>query len=282
MAGRTLADFTAPYEGELLLFASQFADGNRIKNAKYAHCTFAHISFKGVELTNSSFLNCVFVGCYFRDAMFSASHFVGCRFIDCNFKDVKLRASDFRYAQFRGCYLPSPELLLSAPGEPNLQMTLFAELSRAADSLGDQGEAREYKLASIRATNAHLRAAVKAKNSWYEAHYPLGRRIDAMGTLGWHTLNRVLWKHGESAWRLLIIATVVALVLFPLAFKVAVDLPFGEAVWLSLSNFLSLDRLSSAQTTTTTARILSTLEGLSGVLFAGMYVTLLLKALLRR
>jgi len=281
-AGRNPADFVPPYQGKLVLVASQLADGSQIKDGRYAHSTFAHMSFKDCTFVNSDFLNCVFVDCYFRDAELRGSSFVGCRFLDCNFKDVKLSACDFRYAQFRGCYLPSNELLLSTPGQPNLQMTLYAELSRAAESLGDQAEARKYKLEGIKATNRHLRAAVKAENSWYKDHYPFGRRLEALGTLGWHTLNKLLWKHGESAWRLLQVGAVVTLLLFPIAFQMAGPFDYVDAMWLSLSNFLSVDRLSPVETVDGAAQVLSTLEGLAGILFAGMYVTLLLKALLRR
>ncbi|MFI5693178.1 pentapeptide repeat-containing protein [Kribbella sp. NPDC051586] len=281
-AGLKLAEFEAPYRDEAVLIAHERANRLEVKGAEYAHSTFANMSFKDAKLVNSSFLNCVFVDCYFRGTELRSTKFVGCQFVDCSFSKVRLSACDFRYVRFRGCHLPFAEIEQNAPPEPNLRMALYGELSRAAESTGDQAESRRYKLAGISATNQHLWAAVKAENSYYQEHFPLNRRVQAAGTLFWHYLNRVLWQHGESALQLFIVGCIGTLLLFPALLKWFGGLGFGDAFWLSLSNFLSIDRLSAVENVTGGARVLSTLEGLSGVLFAGMYVTLLLKALLRR
>ena len=106
----------------------------------------------------------------------------------------------------------------------------------------------------------------------------------------WHHLNRILWQHGESAWRLLINAVILVICLFPILFlftKSGLVTPNGrtglvDVMWLSISNFTLLDRVSNVKLVSSISRGLATAEGLLGVIFAGMYVTLLVEALLRR
>lgn len=49
-----------------------------------------------------------------------------------------------------------------------------------------------------------------------------------------------------------------------------------------MSNFILLDKLSSVPEASTYIRAVSAFEALSGIIFAGLFVTLVVKALLRR
>lgn len=250
----------------------------------FSHSTFVNVSFLNTAVKDSQFLDCTFIHCYFRGAKFEGSSFVGCKFIDSNFHKAKVSGCNFRYATFQRSVVPYSELRFSAPSEPNLRQQLFADLSRAALGVGDDDNARRYRIAAIEARNEHLWAAVKNESTWYKEHFPLERRIGAVLELLWHFINKFLWRHGESTPRLIVAALVVSLVVFPslFAIKRPSDVSLGDLVWLSLSNVLSLDRLSMIESTTLYFRILSAVEGLVGIVFAGLIVTLILKALLRR
>ena len=144
------------------------------------------------------------------------------------------------------------------------------DLSRAALEVGDEDNARRYRLGAIEAQNVHLWAAVKHESNWYTEHFPWDRRAGAGLQLGWHFINRVLWRHGESTLRLLAAALVVSLAVFPALFAIRppAGASFGDLVWLSLSNVLSLDRLSAIESPTGYVRVLSAVEGLIGIAFA--------------
>jgi hypothetical protein len=247
-----------------------------------------NISFLNAQLVSAKFVDCIFVECYFRKSQLRDSTFIGCRFIDCNFDFADLSSCDFRYSKFRGSVLAYDELRYSAPSEPNLRRDLFFDLSRAASALGNDNEARSYRLAAIDAANENLRGAVLAKSAYYKEHYPLDRRAGAFLTLVWHQLNRWLWRHGESAWRLLSVALLAAFGLFPLLLFLGrggtgrAHVDYGDAIWMSVSNFLSVDRVSDLPADSAYLQAASAAEGLLGVVFAGLYVTLVVKALLRR
>lgn len=255
-----------------------------VRERKFSHSTFVNVSFLNTAVGSTEFLDCTFIQCYFRGAQLEGSSFVGCKFIDSTFHKAKVSTCNFRYATFRRSVIPYSELQFSAPPEPNLRHALFTDLSRAALEVGDEDNARRYRLAAIEAQNEHLRAAVKHKSKWYTEHFPWDRRIGAALELVWHFINKLLWRHGESAPRLLASGLVVSLLVFPVLFAIRppAGASWGDLVWLSLSNILSLDRLSEIESTTGYVRALSAVEGLVGIAFAGLIVTLILKALLRR
>lgn len=285
MAGRTLSKLgDVPQGGEDLVIASERFDGQEVSSKSISHSTFVNVSFYGSEVVGNAFLDCTFVQCYFRDTAFKNSSFVGCRFVDCNFHKAKFSDADFRYAHFRRSVLDYSELRFSAPPEPNLRRDLFLELSRSALETGDEDNARRYRLGAIEAQNEHLWAAVKHESAWYRTHYPLERRIAAGFQLAWHFINKVLWRHGESTLRLLACALVFAFLVFP-ALMLADRSPgtsFGDLIWLSVSNFVSVDRLSTIPPDSTYLLVVCAIEGLVGIAFAGLVVTLILKAFLRR
>jgi uncharacterized protein YjbI with pentapeptide repeats len=273
-----------------MLFGGELCDGKLILGAKYSNSTFANISFLQAKLRHGTFRNCVFVECYFRRTDIRNSSFIGCKFINCNFGHVIIRDCDFRYAEFRGTAPAFSEITHSAPQQANLKHELFDALSRASEDMGNRIDARRYRLAGIEALNKHLSAAVRAESTWYAEHFDVLGRIGAALTLLWHRFNRLLWGHGESAWRLLTSAALAVLAIFPvlfLIFRSGLEVEGAEPkgadfIWLSTSNFLLLDRLSDVTLTSGPTHTVAAVEAIAGVVFAGMFVTLLIRALLRR
>lgn len=286
IAGRALTKWAdvGLEASDVVIASERLEEHGEISGRKFTHSTFANVSFLDTDVVNSEFLDCTFIQCYFRDTRFEGSSFVGCKFIDSNFHKAKVSTCNFRYATFRRSVIPYSELQFSGPPEPNLRHELFTELSRAALEVGDDDNARRYRLGAIEAQNVHLWAAVKHDSDWYAGHFPWDRRTAAGLQLGWHFINRILWRHGESTVRLLAVALVVSVAVFPALFAIRppAGASPGDLVWLSLSNVLSMDRLSTVAVATGYVRVLSAVEGLIGIAFAGLIVTLILKALLRR
>lgn len=70
---------------------------------RFAHCTFANVSFKEASIANSRFEDCTFLSRYFRKTELRSVAFVGCRFDACDFPKVRISSCDFKYSQFISC-----------------------------------------------------------------------------------------------------------------------------------------------------------------------------------
>lgn len=287
-AGRRIATLKEPWRGNHATYASIELDDIKVQQGEYSHCSFINVGFLGARLESCRFRQCIFVNCYFRKATLSSSAFVGCTFIDCNFNGTKVDGRcDFRYVRLRGCFLPYAEFELAMPSEPNLKEKLAQENSVAAAHLGNVAEARLYRLLALEARRQHLERAVKAESAYYATHFDTIGRIVSAFQLAWFYLNRILWKHGESAARLVWVSLIMVLAVSPMMLALFGGLPKTETswsalIWLSVSAFLSIDRLSSTIPTTAPGRTIVAIDAALGVIFIGLYLSVLVKALLRR
>ena len=173
------------------------------------------------------------------------SSFIGCRFVDCNFDRIRVFASDFSYSIFRGCFISIDELLHNLPSQPNVRQLLTHNLFVESRKLGLSLEARKYRLQAIAASEAHLKAAIRADSQWYRDHFDVPARLLACGKLAISTLNGLLWGYGENAWRLFINVLALSLIVFPVCYYAGSTLEklpsadsatvgFLECVWFSL------------------------------------------------
>ena len=291
LVGRATGDWPeASVPAQDLLFAAIRKDGESLKGLVFAHCTFANVSFKDVELNHCRFINCAFLNCYFRKTQLVGSSFVGCKFISCEFPKARIQSCDFKYSRFDSCALTFDELEHSLPREPNLREALCHELAIASDILGIYRDARKYRLKAIEARQEHLKAAVLSQSEWYESHYPGVRRVRAL--LAWvgHSLNGVIWGHGEKWQVLLRNLVILALGIFPLllwlsrpGLSVGGDVPgIGELIWLSVTTMIPVSGLSAVEVTSLQARVILVTEGFVGIVTAGLFVALLVRGILRR
>lgn len=216
--GRKVEELRSPWRLKNAAFSSKRVDGETIDGGEFEHCTFANVSFLRSKIERSHFLNCTFIDCYFRRAKLQNSTFVGCRFIDCNFDRIEIVASGFSYSIFRGCFISIDELLHNLPSQPNVRKTLTHNLFVESRKLGFSVEARRYRLQSIAAQEAHLRAAIKADSQWYRDHFDGPARLLACGRLAVSVLNGLFWGYGENAWRLLGNVLALSLFVFPIGY----------------------------------------------------------------
>jgi len=292
LLGREICRY--PCDGDPIedrLFVAQRLDDSEVVSRHFHHCTFANLSLKDVELRDCEFIDCAFVSCYFRRTQIRDCRFVGSKFHGCQFPKVSVQTCDFKYATFDGCVIPFSEMEYNLPSEPNLRQELTAVLAHASEMLGLSSEARSYRLQSIRAQESHLLAGYRASSSWYRGHYPGIRRFGALMKLLASKANGLLWGYGERWTVLLRNLILLTFVFFPSMLWVtreglrvpgASHVGIADIMWLSVSTILPVDGTTDVVATSGLTRTLLTLEVCCGLLIAGLFVTFLFKAIVRR
>jgi hypothetical protein len=284
-----------------LIFAGQRCDSVELDQRVFRNCTFANISFKGATIKNCRFENCAFLACYFRRTTLKDSKFSASKFFDCSFPNTAVHTCVFDHVSFRGCFVEPDELNHSLPQAPNLRYALTANLAREAEALGHARDARTFRLWSIEARHKDLYAAWMHQDSWYRVHYPGVRRATAFFEWLKSQLNGIVWGHGERLLALVRSVLVTTFLLFPFVFVlersafcrdavgtcVSLDsAPILEAVpdalFLSLDNMLPVAGISTLRPVNAWGRSFVALEVLIGVIFAGLIVVYIFRAVVRR
>jgi hypothetical protein len=273
------------------LFVAQRLDDTTMVDRRFYHCTFANISFKDVELKKCEFLDCAFLNCYFRRSQMHDCKFVGCKFYGCEFPKISVQACDFKYSRFSGCVIPYAEMEHNLPSEPNLREELTGILAHASEMLGLTKEARGYRLQSIYARENHLWAAVRAASSWYKDHYPGMRRFGALFMFLVSKANGILWGYGERWVVLLRNLLLMTFGFFPLLlwiFRKGLQssgqsyIGIGDILWLSLGTMLPVNGITEVVATSALTRTILAAEVFCGIVIAGLFVTFLFRAVVRR
>lgn len=288
LVGRAKGDWPeASAPAQDLLFAATRKDEEVLEGIEFAHCTFANVSFKRALLKQCRFVDCAFLNCYFRKSEMIGSSFVGCKFIGCEFPKTTIQSCDFKYSRFENCALPFDELDHSLPREPNLREALCHELALSSERLGAYRDARRYRLKAIEAHQQHLKAAVLSQSEWYESHYPGLRKVRAFIALVAHWTNGFIWGHGEKWWILLRNLIVLAFAAFPALLwflrsgirDVDGMVGVGDLMWLSVTTLIPVDGGSTLQAVSLAVRLTLVSEAFVGVVAAGLFVSLLVRAL---
>ena len=288
--GRVVGKLTEPYKGEDFTYGGQRLDGLKILDADYKHCTFANHSFLEAKIQNGLFLNCVFIGCYFRRAELKNTRFMGCRFIDCNFSHISLKSCDYRFSVFHGCQLPFKEFVHCFPSEHNLREELTRNLAIESSNLGLSREARNYRMAEIRAHEKHLLAAVKGDSNWYREHYDFLRRVEALVQYMLSHLNGLLWGYGERAWVLVRNLLFISIIIFPIIFYLlrdeldhASDKAPGimEIVYFSFENVIPAGVTSNVVAVGNAARFFAGIESFLGTVAIALFAAYIFRRLRR-
>lgn len=291
LVGRKTGDWPAAASpARDLLFAAVRKDGETLEGVEFEHCTFANVSFKEVELRQCSFIDCAFLDCYFRKTRIVGTSFIGCKFLSCDFPKTTIQSCDFKYSRFEDCSIPFDELEHSLPREPNLREDLARGLAISSDALGLLRDGRRYRLAAIRATEEHLRAAVLSNSEWYSSHYRGLRKLAALVQLIASKANGAVWGHGEKWFVLMRNLLVLALVVFPTALwfsqgglaRPSGSIGIGDLVWLSVTTIIPVNGVNSVAVTGFATRSILTVEAFLGVVIAGLFITLLVRAMLKR
>jgi hypothetical protein len=294
--GRTPTSLDRALDADDALFAATRADKWKFSHKVYRHCTFANVSFLEATLENCTFLNCAFVDCYFRKTTINSSVFTGCKFEDCIFTELRLVDSTFTFPTFRGCFIEYRDFVAQLPDDPGFRFKIADELAREAELLGQSSDARLYRLAGASAFEGHLRNIALASGSrYYREHFELGQRIDSLFGFLRRKLNRFLWGYGERGWVLTRSFLVVAVVVFPMLFWLLTrthlsintgvrsePLDLVDYILFSFDNLLNRPGFSAVSFSGTTAQVLVGLEVLVGLLFIGLFISLIFNWMRRR
>jgi len=291
--GRSQANLDPNQDGTDLLFAATRADGWTFSARAYEHCTFANVSFKDAMLTDCEFFNCAFLDCYFRNTSVKNSAFTACKFEDCIFADLKFVQTTFTFPTFRRCFISFKDVKGQLPSDPGLRLKMADELAREAAASGAAADAREFRLAAAEAYEGHLRnIALAVGGDYYRKHFELQDRVNAVGSYVWRKINRALWGYGERGSVLGRSFLVVGAFIFPVAFwlffrdslKLQDGSPLGFVDYelFSFDNLLNRTGFSNVVFRGTGAKTFVGLEVLVGLVFIGLFISLILNWMRRR
>jgi uncharacterized protein YjbI with pentapeptide repeats len=291
--GRAATPLNQGIDASDALFAATLADGWTFEGRAYEHCTFANVSFKDATLANCTFLNCAFLDCYFRGTKFSGSSFTGCKFEDSTFVDASFIEVEFSFPVFRGCFIPFKEVGEQLPDDPGMRFKMADELAREAAASGAARDARRYRLASAKAYDSHqANIALAVGSDYYRQRFERKDRAGAAGQYISRRINRALWGYGERGGILARSFLVVGAAIFPALFwlfardslKLPEDRPLGWVNYelFSFDNLLNRAGFSHVVFVGTTAEIMVGVEVLVGLLFIGLFISLIFNWMRRR
>jgi hypothetical protein len=273
------------------LYAAQRLDEATVSGQVFEHCTFANIGFKSAHLRRCKFLNCAFIDCYFRHTSIENCNFTGCKFVDCNFLEPNLVDNTFKFIEFRGCFIPFEYFGDCLPLDPGLRHGLADELVREAGAAGALGDARRYRLLGEKAFEKHQwNLAWASGGEYYEKHRPPLDRARAVLKWCGRKFNRWLWGYGERG-VILARSFLATALIFAVALRVFVStelshgghqLSTSEYILLSLDNLLAGTGFSQVSVSGAAARWLVGGEVFVGLMFIGLFVTLVFNWIRRR
>lgn len=269
------------------LFVNQRFDDQNLAGARFFQCTFANVSFKSAQLSNCQFSACVFEGCYFRETELKECHFPASRFINCEFPHTRIFSCGFGKTRFHRSAPAFSTIEASLPGEHNLCRDICENIASEATTLGQEREARRYRLRAIKEHEKALRSGYRWSDDYSKSHFPTDlERLKAFLELCLSRTSRRLWGHGEYIRRLLINLFLLAFLVGPILLYLARShlhggSSVGDCIALSVASVLN-DSGSSGVSTSGVALWISLALSASGLLFLGLFVTYLFRAVTRR
>jgi hypothetical protein len=288
----TTGIFVCTQRGSDSLFAATLANDWKFSHAIYKNCTFANVSFLLATLDNCMFENCAFLDCYFRKTTITSSVFAACKFEDCTFSDSRFVDATFDFPAFRGCFIPYQDFETQLPDDPGKRYKIADELAREAAASGAAGDARLYRLVGAPAYEKHLWNKALASGSDYYRHFDSNERLKASVLYVRRKINRFVWGYGEKGWVLARSFSIVGALLFPLLFWLLIRgqlrLPRGRPARLidyelfSFDNLLNRTGFSAMTFSGREAQTLVGAEVLVGLVFIGLFISLIFNWIRRR
>ncbi len=278
-------------DAEDTLFVNQRFEtpAGRLEGVRFSQCTFANISFKDAHLVDCHFSGCVFERCYFRATTIRESHFPATRFIDCEFHKPNILDSGFGFARFDGTFISYAYLEPSFPAQANVCRDLAGALAVQATAAGREGEARKYRLKSIKEGERALWRGARWTDDYAKSHFPTDlQRIGAVTRLVGSKVNGLLWGYGEVISRLLATWLLLAGVVFPVLYVILrnhlhsqAGVSVGECWLLSFGAILNTPGTSGV-TSTGVGTVVVLTETALGLLIFGLFVTYVFRWVTRR
>ncbi len=291
MIGREPCPLDLAINGVDALYAAERVNKETAEGRVFEHCTFANVSFKDAKLKRCRFVNCSFIDCYFRNTTISNCVFEGCKFIDCQFPRPNFLDNTFEFPQFRGCFIPFKYFGDCLPLDPNLRFEMAGELAREAGAAGELGDARHYRLLGEKAFERHQWNLLWASGGdYYEKKRPPLDRAKAGSRWIGRKFNRILWGYGEKGLTLgrsFLFAALFFTLIFAIFFADQLahggsDLSAAEYLLFSFDNLLAGTGFSEVKVTGSGARWVAGAEVFIGLMFIGLFVSLVFNWIRRK
>ena len=274
------------------LYSAQRLDGETISSATFEHCTFANLSFKNATLERCKFVNCAFVDDYFRHTSVVNCSFEGCKFVESEFDSPEFIDCTFAFIEFRRCFIPFRAFKHALPTDPGHRHRIADELAREAGKAGELRDARGYRLIGEDAYEQHLANLVWGSGGkYYEKSRPSRERFEAARSWLARKFNRHLWGYGERGTILARCFLIVGAFVFPALFWLLASddlshqgdsLSIAEFVLFSFDNLLAATGFSDVDVEGMLTRWLTGFEVFTGLVFIGLFISLVFNWIRRR
>lgn len=279
-------------QGEIELLCNNIELENKLfindgleKNIEYnniscSRTTFSKVSFNSIKMTNLSFNHCVFIGCYFNKSTLRHIDFKNCTFIECEFNNMSINNCNFFYTNWKSTYIKFSELKNSLPSKHNNRSRLCKVMAKNCIDDGNIAEYKKYFFESIKAREDQYISIILKNEDFYMNNYTEIDSIKHIFKLLKSKFSRYAWGYGESITRILL-SSIVNVILFShiyLFSEVIANLPtdrFINALYVSFCNFFTIS--SDITFNETFYRYVTIVEGFTGIIFAGLFVTVLFK-----
>jgi hypothetical protein len=201
---------------------------------------------------------------------------------------IDIRTTDLKfYNSFKGCMIPFDRLSESLPGEGNLRAHLCQNLAVEARIAGAYKDSEKYQQAAARGLEEHLSLAFRHASPFHSEKYRGSERFNAF--LEWlgSRFRGAFWGYRRSYLVILRNWLIITLLVFPFIFfllrdQLAPNNKLADYVLASLANMLPGEGISNVKFTGVAAQLFAFLEVLLGLVFIGLVITLLFRAVFDR
>lgn len=262
---------------------------NPVQRLEVHNSIFEDMGFRETKIANCDFSHNTFVNCYFKNTEFWNVDFTGSRFIDCNFDGAKIQHSDFIYCKFCGCFIEYETMLNNLPNEYNLREKLCRNLSLESLNAGYDKDYKKYFYEMKKAGEIDNFETFRLNPKHYYKQKSISEKIIAFFEFCFSKFNKFIWGYGENIFRLFTMLIII-IVLFAFLFysnftillydnKIA-EITILNAFFISIMNLCTTSAGFYAGNNFT--EILFMIENVIGVLFLGLFVSVITKNINRR
>lgn len=253
------------------------------------HSFFENLGFRETKITNCDFSHNIFMNCYFKKSQLWNVDFTGSKFIGCNFDGAKIEHCDFIYSDFSNCFITYDNMVNNLSNEYNLREKLCRNLAIESLNAGYDKEYKKYFYEMKKAGEKDNFETFRLNPNHYYKQKKLQEKILAFIDFTFSKLNKFIWGYGENVRRLCLILVLI-IILYALIFHSnlsilinngqIVNVTFVQSIFISVMNFCTTSAGFYAGNSLT--EVLFMTENILGVIFFGLFVSVLIKNINRR
>ena len=261
-----------------------------ISNREVHNSVFEDMGFKETVFSDCNFSHNTFINCYFKKTKMWNVNFTGSRFINCNFDGVEINHSDFLYCKFENCFIEYQAMVQNLPAEANLREKLCRNLSMESLNSGSDKDYKKYFYDMKAAGEKNCFETFRLQRTAYYKQKTFDQRVSAFISFIHSKVNKYLWGYGEDV---ILLCFILLCIVFGFsgAFKAsfsAIQNGNGDMCWISFgqSFFISIMNLCTTSAGyyagNSLTQVLFGIENILGILFLGLFVSVIVKNINRR